>query len=66
MSSGTAPQNKYEEPAFFAAYSSMPRSVAGLDAAMEWQAFRALLPALAARRVLDLGCGFGWHCRYAR
>jgi SAM-dependent methyltransferase len=66
MSSGRAPQNKYDEPAFFAAYSSMPRSVAGLDAALEWHAFRALLPDLSARRVLDLGCGFGWHCRYAR
>jgi SAM-dependent methyltransferase len=66
MSSGRAPQNKYDEPAFFAAYSSMPRSVAGLDAAMAWQAFRALLPDLGGRRVLDLGCGFGWHCRYAR
>ena len=22
--------------------------------------------ARATKRVLDLGCGFGWHCRYAR
>lgn len=32
---------------------------------MEWTAFRALLPNLRDKRVLDLGCGFGWHCRYA-
>jgi len=43
----------------------MPRSIHGLAAAMEWTAFRALLPNLRDKRVLDLGCGFGWHCRYA-
>ncbi|GKU78057.1 SAM-dependent methyltransferase [Paenibacillus sp. L3-i20] len=25
-----------------------------------------MLPDLRDKRVLDLGCGFGWHCRYAR
>lgn len=59
-------QNKYDDPAFFANYSNMPRSVGGLAEAGEWQAFRALLPDLRGKRVLDLGCGFGWHCRYAR
>lgn len=59
-------QNIYDDPQFFANYSSMPRSVDGLESAEEWPAFRALLPDLAGKRVLDLGCGFGWHCRYAR
>lgn len=59
-------QNKYDDPAFFASYSTMPRSVGGLEEAGEWHAFRALLPDFRDRRVLDLGCGFGWHCRYAR
>jgi len=27
---------------------------------------KALLPDLREKTVLDLGCGFGWHCRYAR
>ena len=58
-------QNKYDEPEFFAKYSRMPRSIHGLAAAMEWTTFRALLPDLRDKRVLDLGCGFGWHCRYA-
>jgi SAM-dependent methyltransferase len=58
-------QNKYDEPEFFAEYSRMPRSIHGLAAAMEWTNFRALLPDLRDKRVLDLGCGFGWHCRYA-
>src|SRR5690348_5193860 len=59
-------QNKYDDPAFFANYSQMSRSIGGLEAAGEWPAFRALLPELRDKRVLDLGCGFGWHCRYAR
>nr|WP_232243036.1 class I SAM-dependent methyltransferase [Paenibacillus sp. GSMTC-2017] len=44
----------------------MPRSIGGLNAAGEWQELRAMLPDLQGKRVLDLGCGFGWHCRYAR
>jgi SAM-dependent methyltransferase len=59
-------QNKYDEPKFFAEYSNMPRSIDGLNEAGEWQAFRSLLPDLRDKRLLDLGCGFGWHCRYAR
>jgi len=58
-------QNKYDEAEFFDRYSEMPRSVDGLAAAGEWDALRSLLPDLKDARVLDLGCGFGWHCRYA-
>lgn len=60
------PQNKYDDPEFFARYSAMPRSVEGLDAAGEWPVLRSLLPDLQGKRVLDLGCGFGWHCRYVK
>ena len=59
-------QNVYDDEAFFEAYSRLPRSLHGLDGAPEWPALRALLPALEGRRVLDLGCGFGWFCRWAR
>jgi SAM-dependent methyltransferase len=59
-------QNKYDDPTFFANYSQMARSIGGLDAAGEWPTFRELLPELRDKHVLDLGCGFGWHCRYAR
>jgi SAM-dependent methyltransferase len=55
-------QNKYDDPEFFARYSSMPRSIAGLAEASEWHAFRSLLPDLRDNRLLDLGCGLGWHC----
>ncbi|WP_426452131.1 class I SAM-dependent methyltransferase [Paenibacillus sp. S-38] len=59
-------ENKYDDPRFFHKYSQMPRSLGGLEAAGEWSDFRSLLPDLYDKRVLDLGCGFGWHCRYAR
>ena len=59
-------QNIYDDQEFFLHYSKMLRSTGGLDCAEEWPAFRALLPDLADKNVPDLGCGFGWHCRYAR
>ncbi|HEX4197517.1 MAG TPA: class I SAM-dependent methyltransferase [Caulobacteraceae bacterium] len=59
-------QNIYDTPDFFAGYSRMNRSVNGLDGAVEWPAVRALLPDLTGRRVVDLGCGFGWFSRWAR
>jgi SAM-dependent methyltransferase len=58
--------NIYDDEQFFSGYSRLPRSVAGLDGAPEWPSLRALLPDLRGRHVLDLGCGFGWFCRWAR
>jgi ubiquinone/menaquinone biosynthesis C-methylase UbiE len=59
-------QNIYDNESFFAEYSRLARSVKGLDGAPEWPALRAMLPDLQGSRVLDLGCGFGWFCRWAR
>jgi len=59
-------QNIYDNPAFFAGYSRLPRSIEGLAGAPEWPALRALLPPLSGRKVVDLGCGYGWFCRWAR
>ncbi len=59
-------QNIYDNPEFFQGYSRLSRSVEGLDGAAEWPALKALLPELRGLRVLDLGCGFGWFCRWAR
>ncbi|MGV2898199.1 class I SAM-dependent methyltransferase [Achromobacter sp. AGC78] len=58
-------QNIYDTAEFFEGYSQMARSVHGLDGAPEWPALQALIPALAGSRVVDLGCGFGWFCRWA-
>ncbi|WP_064695920.1 class I SAM-dependent methyltransferase [Rhizobium aegyptiacum] len=59
-------QNIYDRPEFFAGYSDLSRSLRGLDGAAEWPAVRALLPDLTGKRVVDLGCGFGWFSRFAR
>jgi SAM-dependent methyltransferase len=59
-------QNIYDHPEFFAGYSRLGRSVEGLDGAAEWPALRAMLPELKDVAVVDLGCGFGWFCVWAR
>jgi len=58
-------QNIYDQPDFFAGYSTLRRSAEGLDGAPEWPALRAMLPPVRGLRVADLGCGFGWFCRWA-
>jgi len=59
-------QNIYDNPEFFAGYSQLPRQVHGLAGAPEWPTIRAMLPDLAGKRIVDLGCGFGWFARWAR
>jgi SAM-dependent methyltransferase len=65
MQDGAMTQNIYDNQMFFDAYGQLARSVAGLDGAPEWPALQALLPPLQGLRVLDLGCGLGWFCRWA-
>lgn len=58
-------ENKYDDSVFFEKYSRMNRSAQGLAGAGEWPALQKLLPEFSGKRVLDLGCGYGWHCIYA-
>lgn len=58
-------ENKYDDQVFFEKYSRMARSQQGLAGAGEWHELQKLLPDFRGRRVLDLGCGCGWHCKYA-
>lgn len=58
-------ENRYDDPLFFQKYSEMPRSQLGLQGAGEWRELERLLPDFRGRQVLDLGCGYGWHCKYA-
>ena len=57
-------ENKYDDNVFFEKYSRMSRSREGLKGAGEWETLQRLLPDFQGRQVLDLGCGYGWHCRY--
>lgn len=58
-------ENKYDDNRFFQKYAEMSRSKYGLKGAGEWSAFQKILPNFQSKKVLDLGCGYGWHCKYA-
>jgi SAM-dependent methyltransferase len=66
MADHDAPQNVYDDPAFFAGYAELRRNESGLNAVLEQPALRRLLPPLRDLRVLDLGTGFGTFARWAR
>ncbi|CAI7603013.1 unnamed protein product [Penicillium manginii] len=71
-------QNIYDLPEFFSAYSTLPRSQGGLSSAPEWPVLRRMVlqgstqqlnsdeKELDGKKVLDLGCGYGWFSRWAR
>ncbi len=58
-------ENKYDDERFFQKYSQMARSQKGLPGAGEWSELQKILPDFCGKKVLDLGCGYGWHCKYA-
>ena len=58
-------KNEYDNDIFFGEYAKMPRSRDGLSAAGEWHQLKPLFPPLQGKTVLDLGCGYGWHCIFA-
>lgn len=58
-------ENFYDKQSFFEKYSEMLRSKEGLKGAGEWPTLEKMLPDFTDKRVLDLGCGYGWHCIYA-
>lgn len=58
-------QNIYDDPEFQAGYRQLARSERGLAGAPEWPLVESLLPDLAGRDVVDLGCGYGAFARWA-
>lgn len=60
-----APQNLYDDDAFFQKYSQFPRALQGEAGASEWPQLQQMLPtSLQNKRVLDLACGEGWFARW--
>ena len=57
--------NQYDSVAFFQEYAKVKRSRKGLSGTGEWHQLRQMFPPLAGKSVLDLGCGYGWHYKYA-
>lgn len=58
-------ENKYDDKIFYEKYSQMNRSKEGLSGAGEWEILKGILPDFKGKRMLDLGCGYGWHSIYA-
>lgn len=58
-------QNIYDNASFFAEYNKLPRSQEGLAGAPEWPALQQIVGSVKKAKVLDLGCGYGWFCRWA-
>lgn len=53
--------NKYDNEQFFQEYAKMPR----LAATGEWHQLKAAFSNLQGKGGLNLGCGFGWHCKFS-
>src|SRR5512147_2166314 len=64
MSETGKPQNVYDDPCFFAGYSTLERFGSGWERAAEHADLLALLPDVKGQRVLDLGCGAGQLARH--
>lgn len=58
-------QNIYDDSGFESAYRRLDRSERGLEGAPEWPDVREMLPPLAGREIVDLGCGYGAFARWA-
>jgi SAM-dependent methyltransferase len=58
-------QNIYDDADFFSGYSGLRRSITGLGGMPEWPTMRAMVGTVTDKRVVDLGCGFGWFSRWA-
>ena len=58
-----AKQNIYDNETFFEGYKKIRERKVNANTLFEMPALFSLLPDLTGMRVLDLGCGFGEHCK---
>lgn len=58
-----AKQNIYDNDVFFEGYKGIRDRKVNANTLFEIPALFSLLPDLKGKRILDLGCGFGEHCK---
>lgn len=58
-----AKQNIYDNDTFFEGYQKIRKNERNANTLFEIPALFSLLPDLKGKRILDLGCGFGDHCK---
>ena len=58
-----AQQNIYDDETFFEGYKKIRENEVNANNLFEIPALFSMMPELKGKRVLDLGCGFGEHCR---
>lgn len=57
-------ENKYDNEDFFINMVKWNDQKKGYKESDEWR-IKKILPDFQDKAVLDLGCGYGWHCKYA-
>ena len=58
-----AQQNIYDNETFFSGYKNLRDNKVNANVLFEIPALFSMMPELKGKRVLDLGCGFGEHCK---
>ena len=56
-------QNIYDNEIFFAGYKKIRDNKVNANNLFEIPALFSMIPDLKGKRILDLGCGFGEHCK---
>ena len=59
-----AKQNIYDNEIFFEGYRKIRDNKANANNLFETPALFSMLPDLSGKKVLDLGCGYGEHCKH--
>ena len=58
-----AQQNIYDNEIFFAGYKKIRENQVNANNLFEIPALFSMMPNLKDKSILDLGCGFGEHCK---
>ena len=58
-----AQQNIFDNPVFYEGYKKLRKNAVNANVLFEIPALFSMMPDLRGKTVLDLGCGFGEHCK---